>query len=866
MVAIQDTPSFGTLLSRYRHAAGLSRDALAERAGMSAAAIAALERGRRAAPYRETVQRLVGALDLPAEEMRLLEAAVDRHRRPAPAAPAPTAGQTQPLPSRTPLARLIGRERELADLIGLLQREEVRLVTLTGPAGVGKTRLALAVVQGGGDTVPVLGVVDLSDVRDPGLVVAAAAEQLGLLDPGSAPLQRLERAVGDRTGLLVLDNFEQVLAAAVELLPLLAGAPGLKLLVTSRAPLGLRPEVVFALAPLDLPDPRHLPPLDELAHVPAVALFVERAGAHAPGFALREDSAGAVAELCVHLDGLPLALELAAARARLLSPAMILERLGASLSLLRWDARDLPERQQTLSAAIGWSYDLLTPAEQALLRRLGVFAGGFSLAAAEALRDDRWSQDLDVVDALEALVSNSLVVSEDEGAGQRRYRLLDSIRAFALDQLTRHDERDAACRAHAAYCVQFAERATAAVNGPHQRSWLLQLEREQENLRAAMQWLAEHPEGALELRLAIAAAFFWSLRGNANEGRRRLEGALARALDAPPQARTRALIQLGETLSWQGAVEEARGRLHEALDLARAQCDTAGTGRALVALGWCDVVTGAPAQGSGLLEQGLAAAQAAHDTWTAGFACVYLGSAVRAQGQPQRAAAALEAALTAARAIGNEWMTALTLMALGNAYLDTGDVSHAAGCLRESLLLSGPLQDPWLLDLTSQRTVLLGSGRLDDALLVATLGALDTLHQTRGLALTPEAPLVQRLTADLRQRLGADRFTTAWERGRACSYAQTEALTRQLLELLPAAAAGRPRPAAVEDAGPAAPLSPREREVLALIAEGLTNRQIAGRLYVVERTAKGYVTAVFNKLGVSNRAQAVAVAAERGLL
>jgi len=327
--------------------------------------------------------------------------------------------------------------------------------------------------------------------------------------------------------------------AASGLAELLAAAPRVTLLVTSREALHLRREQTFHVPPLPLPDPQHLPSLEQLSQIPSVALFVQRAQAIDPDFALTEDNARAIAELCVHLDGLPLAIELAAARTTLLSPQMILERLGQRLSLLRWQARDLPERQQTLRSAIAWSYDLLSPEEQVLFRRLGIFAGSFSLEAAEAIgagghgagipRDSAWVSPtgLDALEGLASLVDKSLVQVQGMEGDTVRYVLLESIRDYALERLAETGELDAAGRIHARYYLDLAELAEPELTGREQRAWFHRLELAHENLRAALRWFSEHGEGELGLRLATALGYFWEARGYMAEGQRQLEEALA---------------------------------------------------------------------------------------------------------------------------------------------------------------------------------------------------------------------------------------------------------------------------------------------------------------------------------------------------
>ncbi|MBA3945717.1 MAG: tetratricopeptide repeat protein [Herpetosiphonaceae bacterium] len=694
---MQTHASFGTLLRECRLAAGLTQEGLAEHAGVSARTIRLLEQGG-STPQRATAQRLASALGLATEETVRFLAAVTpapRHRTSSQLhVPDLPGWPVSPMP-------LVGREGEIAAVLALLEQEQCRMLTLTGPGGVGKTRVALAVArqfqeQRGHELV----FVALAPLDSPDRVLPTIARAIGVLEDPSRPiLVSLSTALRDRPCLLVLDNFEHVAAAGPEVAGLRAACPNLRLLVTSRVVLRVQVEQVYPVPPLAVAPPRHLPPLEVLQHVPAVQLFIERAQASKPDFALTAANAATVAHICTQLDGLPLAIELAARRVAILPVQALLRRLqddqvGVSLQILTGGARDLPERQQTVRDTIAWSYTFLPAGEQALFRRLGVFRGGWSLQAAEALCADLLP--LDALDGLISLAEQSLLVVHDVG-GEPRFSILETIREYAVEHLAANGELQLTREQHANFFLQLALTAAPHLQGPQQRFWLDQLEVDHDNLRVALQWSLEHGATELGLRLAAALGEFWWPRGYVSEGRRWLTQLLALSRKAPPGTlaapQAKALYRAGELAYAQGDQLQATTLLEESLGLYRTLEDQQGVARVLRGLSNVLAARGESVQAAHLRVESLQLFRTIGDTW--GLAWMLCHTAM-VEPDDSRKVVLLEESLVLARAGGYQRIVVTLLSALGSHGLVHGDYVGAARYFEEGLVLCRALNDTWV--------------------------------------------------------------------------------------------------------------------------------------------------------------------------
>jgi predicted ATPase/DNA-binding CsgD family transcriptional regulator/transcriptional regulator with XRE-family HTH domain len=860
--------TFGHLLQRYRTAAALSQEALAERAGISARGIRDLERGARRSPRLETVRLLAAALDLDPPARAALAAAA-RLAGPAGTEPA-SASPDEIIPAGlpVPLTSLVGRKREVATVVGLLRDPAVRLLTLTGPGGVGKTRLALRVAEDARDLfVDGVTFVPLASILDPTLIAPVIARALGVREvPGRPLVERLKASLAGQERLVVLDNFEQVVDAALLVVDLLAACPRLKVLVTSRVALRVSGEHGFSVPSLTLPDPALTPDASDLARVEAIALFVQRARAVQPAFSLTESNASAVAELCVRLEGLPLAIELAAARSKLLPPPAMLGWMGKRLDLLTTGMWDQPARMRTMRDAIGWSYDLLPVAEQALFRCLAIFRGGCTLEAAEAVCASAVGPSLALLDGVSSLLDKSLVHRLGSDEAEPRFGMLETVREFASERLIASGEEDATGSRHTAYFADWADHAESHLAREVEAPWLLKLETDHDNLRGALTWaLDQEPETAAScgLRLSGALWLFWYYHGHLTQGRRWLERSLAVPGGRPDASRARALVGLATLEHFQGDEVLAQTHLAEAVPLWRSLGDAWGTAFALT-------VHGIVAEDGGSYDEAAVRFTEAHDLFASvndranvAVTLYHLGVVAFGQGQLETALTRCQDALALGRDLGDPWTTANPLAYLILIHTARHDYGDAASAVTEALVLYRQLGTAERVAEIFRRAAVLaeasGAPRRSIRLFAAAQTIAEPIGVTQGL---PERETYERALSAARSALGEPAAGTAWTEGRDLTLDDAVAEARGV----GASATFQERPERGDGGRTNDPgLTPREREVLRLLAQRLTDREIAAALFVGPRTVQSHVAGIFNKLGVNSRREAVAAAARLGL-
>ena len=770
------------------------------------------------------------------------------------------------------LTTFIGRERDVITLRTILQRSDVRLVTLTGTGGVGKTRLGLKVASEVFDEfTDGVFFVSLAPISNPDLVIPTIAEVLGIREVGDRILLDLLKAyLLDKSMLLLLDNFEQVIPAAVQVSDLLLACPQLKVVVTSRAVLHVRGEQEFSVPPLAVPDPQHLPDLVALSQYEVVTLFLQRAQAAMPDFQMNEANAATIAEICIHLDGLPLAIELAAARIKLLPPQAMLTRLEQRLHVLIGGPRDVPVRQQTLRNTIAWSYHLLDTQEQQLFRRLSVFVGGCTLEAVESVCYETQQEALSALSEIASLLDKSLL-QRVANEGEARLMMLETIREYGLECLRESGEATLIQSEHAQYFLSMAEELEPHYFGAQATAVLDQLEREFENIRAALTWLARSGEKELALRLMVASWWFWFARSHLSEGRQWFEQLLRSNEEVADPVRARALIDVGWFAFQQEDYAHAKNWLSEGLSIFRQLGDKKNTGFSLYRLGlvaWRE---------ENYLALQAFAEEALNIFNEVGFqegiadTLLLLSKIYSEREEYASAYSKAEQALTLFREIDDRWAIAYSLIILADVVFKQGDAITARKLTEESLTISIGLGYMRIIAVSLEHLAEILAALGEPAKAARLWGTVEALRDgaiASGSFLLPNMRSNQRESyhrsmAAVRSILGETSFATAWAEGRAMSPAQ--ALAAQGSVFPYTSTPSRPSPTLPAKSRSSYPdeLTEREVEVLRLVASGLTNERVAEQLVISSRTVNSHLTSIYAKIGVSTRSAATISALRR---
>jgi predicted ATPase/DNA-binding NarL/FixJ family response regulator len=797
------------------------------------------------------------------------------------------------IPNNLPaqLTSFIGREKDLTYIKKLLL--DAHLLTLIGPGGTGKTRLSIRAANEVLDQYPDgVWFVELAPILDPLLVPPTTAIAIGLRDEPPRPiLDVLCDSLREKKMLIILDNCEHLVDACARMADrILHSAPDMRILASSREALGIGGEVTYRVPSLGLPDLSHLPPVESLGQYEAVKLFIDRATAAVSTFTVTNENAPALAQVCHHLDGIPLAIELAAAKIRVLSLDQIAQRLDDRFRLLTGGSRTALERHQTLRAAIDWSYNLLPEVEQVLFRRLSIFVGGWTLEATEAvcsdpstsLREDQVAplkassgliQSEDVLNLLEQLINKSLVITE-EVEHESRYRMLETIRQYANEKLVVSGEKDTSRDRHLQYFLSLAEAAEPKLHSEDQARWLGQLEVEHNNLRAAMEWSkAEQQESEMGLRLAGALWHFWEMRGHLTEGRAQLEAVLARSSRVPTLALSKALAGAG-TMAWSQTDHTGALAFHEAALAAQRELgDQPGIAFSLNNLGYLALEQGEYERASSWFEQSLALSREINDSKLAGYALHNLGELARHQRDYEQAASRYHESLSLFRALKDTWAIAATLTWLGVVTRHLGELDQGVAYLQESLAFCRELGIIRGMAEGLEGLAGIAATRRQPDQAALLFGAAHTLRNSINSPVPPADRVEhESILAEVHAAMGEEAFQAAWAVGQTMAAEGWEnVITYALKHPSPSETMTRSQaPALIFSRNEVEKqkyggLTSREREVAAQIALGKSNQEIAAELFVSLKTVEAHVTRILTKLGFTSRAQIAGWAVSKGL-
>ncbi len=760
--------------------------------------------------------------------------------------------------------RLVGREHDIEAVVRLLSRPDVPLVTISGPGGIGKTRLAIHVANIlSASMADGVVFIDLSVIADPALVLPVIARPFGVR--GTTGRRLLDQLIAMLEGhelLLVLDNFEHVIDAAIDLADVLAYCPQVKVLATSRERLHLLAEHEYPLAPLPIPQDAARQSFERLTEFGAIQLFSQRAQAAQPAFALTAENIQAVADICCRLDGLPLALEMAASRSTVLPPAAMQRRLEHLLPMLTGGSRDLPERQHTMYRTVAWSYNLLSPEEQRFFRMVSVFAGGFTLEAADALNATVTDGQLDTVTGIAALIDTSFISATTTERDDPRYTMFETIREFGLEKLRHDGEENLVRHRHADWCMELAHHAVTSFTPVIPLDVIDRLEEDRANFRSALRWLED--TGRIEefMRLVLDLGRFWYLGGHEIEGQKWAQRAIARWSDTSAPDYIDALLMMGE-LAQTLDDPNARQYLEQGRQLAEQSGNLSQEANATKLLGILLEDSGDYDAAEPLLRTAQERYRQISDRWYPAVMEYHLGVVAYGRGDLDRAVALLEHAREEARGIGDVLVLSWSTPYLALIACERGEAERAAALLEAAL---HPKNPPATLGLQFNRyPIFLGTEAVLATVIgewipaAVLLGATEAEHHAVGFDL-PEGAAFGQAAAVTRQHIGDTEFSAAWMRGQHMAQEDLDAIVESVLSK-----AQRTESHASSE-GARTLLTPREMEVLRMLVEGHSNREIADTLYISHRTATTHVTNILNKFGVNTRAAAVTYAFQHNLV